>query len=98
MAFPDDEVLLARGKYATLGSERRALLKALRDDMEALAACAHRVMRSVELDNAESAEAVALAAQRIQAATTRVETISLLSSELETLKPVAWGKSAKETE
>lgn len=43
--YPPDDVLIARGKYSTLNSERRALVKGLSQDMLAVANAAHRVLR-----------------------------------------------------
>lgn len=95
-SFPSDEVLLQRGKYSTLSSQRRLLLKQLRDDMEALANYARRILRAAEDIPFAQAE-LSLAEERLGAAKRRLATMWELEPSLTQLRPLAWGNE-KETE
>ena len=92
--FPPDDVLVARGKYSTIASERRTLLKGLREDMEALAENARRVLRTEDLEfcleQAESARA------RVARALERLEKLRSVAEQLDELKPLAWGQKEPE--
>ena len=54
--FPDRETLIARGKYATVNSERKDALSALRKEMESLMGYTGRILRAVELRTADDTE------------------------------------------
>lgn len=93
--FPADDVLVARGKYSTLASERRNILKALRNDMEALAEYARRVLRSVD-DLSFAEEELLNVGRRIGAAQGRLHDLRTLAPQLAELKPLAWGEKEPE--
>lgn len=94
--FPSDDVLLDRGRYATLASQRRLLLKLLRDDMEALANYARRILRAAE-DIPYAQTELTLAEERLTASKKRLATLWELEPQIAQLKPLAWGAD-KETE
>lgn len=88
--FPEADVLVARGKYSTLASERRALLKGLRDDIEAITNNARRALQTEDLHFAiEQAKA---ARDHIDSALGRLLVLSALAAHLTELKPLAWGQ------
>lgn len=82
--FPEDEVLLARGKYSTRSSERRALLKAMRSDLENISTYAGRVLRApddVAFMREQAEHAAALHARVME----RVAQAELLQAQLDEL-------------
>lgn len=88
--FPDNETLIARGKYATLASERRTHMKALRDEIEAVVNNARRALQTEDLEFAlEQSQA---ARGHIDNATSRLQMLTAVAHHLEELKPLAWGK------
>ena len=93
----DDATLIARGRYATLSSERRALMKSLQGDAEALANYARRILRSAETDTDFVLEEIEHAAVRISDARTRIKRMAVLNAQRDELRPAAWG-TTKETE
>ena len=96
MNFPDDATLLARGKYATLGSERRKRMKELRERMAAVTDQARVMLRFDE--DAKDAGPTFEAMQRQMERTGECLTeLSALQIEMDALKPDAWGKERKET-
>jgi hypothetical protein len=94
--FPAEDVLIARGKYSTLASERRAIFKALRGDMEAIVGCCQRALRIDAEEIAFTLEQTALAKRRIDSAVERLAQAALLTHHLEELKPLAWGQKEPE--
>lgn len=96
-ALPTDDVLIARGKYSTLSSEKRELLKAMRGDLETISSCASRVIRApndMEFMG-EQANALAALAEKVQA---RVVQVAALQEHIDAIKPIAWGGKAIEHE
>ena len=96
--FPTDEVLIARGKYSTRGSEMRAALKALREDVEAITSYGRLALRGAgELKDLDFAiEQSQLARQRIDQALERLGALVVITQNMEALRPLAWGKGAPE--
>lgn len=92
--FPADDVLVARGKYSTLSSERRSLMRALREDMEAVANYARYILRTEDLEFCT--EQAQTARSRIDQALARLERLRTLAGQLEELRPAAWGKKEPE--
>lgn len=93
--FPDAETLTARGKYSTIASERRELLRSMRDDLETIAGSAGRTLRMPE-----DTGFIQLQIMSIRAALERLEThykrIAALQAALNELRPPAWGKGTPE--
>lgn len=87
------EVLIARGKYATLSSERRGLYKDLRGDMEAIVGACQRALRSTNTaeDVAFALEQTGAARKRIDGALDRLTRAATLTQQMTELKPLAWG-------
>ena len=96
MDFPSEETLIARGKYATLSAERRDLLRELRQDAEAIADNARRIIKAAEDVDFAQDEAMK-AASRIGIAQTRIHRLGELAALRDELRLAAWG-TTKETE
>lgn len=89
--FPADSILLARGKYATLSSERRALLKRVQSSCSLLMDQASQIMRDAEKEPPVNSD-------HLQAAFTCLETAGNARAELVKvcelmgeIKEDAWG-------
>ena len=95
--FPTEEVLIARGKYSTLSSERRSIYKAVRDDVEVIVGSCQRALHNMEKDMEFSQEQAAIAKKRIDSVLTKLGQASHLTEHLNGLKPLAWGDK-KETD
>lgn len=92
--FPDDAVLVARGKYATLGASKRDHMKKLHGVMSRLTDQARVVLRYDE--DAEVAYAVFMAMQgNMDEAASTIGQLAELTKEMDELKPSAWGKETK---
>ena len=95
--FPNSEVLIARGKYATINSERKATIKELRSHLESIMGYAGRLMRAVELRTEEETdfaeERMAAAMQRLELARLALSRCNALKQHLDELRPIAWEKT-----
>lgn len=89
--FPAEDILIARGKYSTLASERRALYKAVRDDVEVIVGSCTRALHNIEKDMEFSQEQAAIARKRIDNVLTKLSQATHLTEHLNGLKPLAWG-------
>lgn len=99
--FPEQEILVARGKYSTLSSEKRAALKGLQDDMQALANYAHRILRAAtdrKIDAEFLEQEIQHAGARVGSAHGHLHTIVSLAPAMAELKPQAWGGKEVEHE
>lgn len=93
--FPSDSILLARGKYSTLSSERRALLKRVQSSCSLLMDQASQIMRDAEKEPPVNAEHLTAAAACLeQAGNARAELVKVCEQMIP-LKQEAWGE--KET-
>jgi hypothetical protein len=92
--FPEESVLIARGKYSTLSSEKRAHLKELRDYLERMSGCASRVIRAPD-DMTFMSEQAAQLATLTERVLFRVADIQGLQAHLDELRPIAWGGKAE---
>ena len=89
--FPADSILLARGKYATLGAARRALLKSAQAACSLLMDQASQIMRDVEQEPPCKPEHLQAAFDCLeQAGNARAELIKICEQMIE-LKQEAWG-------
>ena len=89
--FPSDDILLARGKYSTLGSERRALLKRVHSSCSILMHQASQIMRDAEGEPPAKPEHLQAAANCLEQATeARAELVKVCEQMVE-LKELAWG-------
>ena len=94
--FPADDILLARGQYATLGSERRALLKHARASCSLLMDQASQIMRDAEKSPPESADHLEAAANCLeQAGNARAELVKVCE-QMNEIKDKAWGNKEPE--
>ena len=90
IVYPNDATLAARGKYSTLASERRELLKAMREELETIVTYAGRTLRSPD--------AVDMVGLQIDSMRNVHENLKGLHARLcvvhaamKDLKPSAWG-------
>ena len=91
ITYPDDATLQARGKYSTLASERRDLLKAMSDVLRDLSSYAGKALRlpddvgfiSLQLDS------ISVGVDRLKELNARY---SVIRRSLNELKPSAWGE------
>jgi chromosome segregation ATPase len=91
ITYPSDEVLIARGKYSTLSSQRRELLKGLQRDVEQLANNAHRILRAHEnIDHSQNE--LDRASELVEAAQDKLDVLKELAPLLAELEPQAWGQ------
>lgn len=89
--FPSDDILLARGKYSTLGAERRALLKRVQSSCSLLMDQASQIMRDAEKEppvNASHLEAALNCLE--QAGNARAELVKVCQ-QMGEIKEDAWG-------
>ena len=99
LMFPaDDATLIARGRYATVASERRARLRELRDHAEAMAENARRIIRFSEKDYEFAHEQADAAFKHAACAMDLVDAIEQLSQRLDELRPAAWANVKEEIE
>ena len=90
--FPSDDILLARGKYATLGGERRALLKRTLSSCSLLMNECSQIMRDAEKDVPDNPDHLQAAFTCLeQASDARAELVKVCEQMAE-LKELAWGK------
>ncbi len=97
--YPADAVLLNRGRYATLGAERRNHLKLLRDDVHAITTYCRTILNAAQEPNERTTfvqEEVQLCEERLRAAKLRVAALAVIEPQLEALRPLAWGKAKLE--
>lgn len=96
MTFPADEVLICRGKYATLRSDARARMKELHTRMMAITDQARVLLRFDE--EADQAATVFAAMQRqLEATGECLEALATLQAGLDELRPSAWGDTKEIT-
>jgi hypothetical protein len=93
--YPSDDVLIARGRYATLNSERRELIKAMQKNIQQLANRAHHILRDPEKVNfaQEGVDVCYGLLEEAQASLTRLAEIVPL---MEELRPLAWETTKEE--
>ena len=89
MTYPPDDVLRARGKYSTLNSERRELIKGMQSDIRLLVNHAHHILRDPEdVPNAHSEANTCYEA--LESAQEKLERLAQLVPLMEELRPLAW--------
>jgi len=89
--FPSDSILIARGKYSTLGAERRALLKHVQSSCSLLMDQASQIMRDAEKEppaNADHLSAALICLEQVGNA--RAELVKVCEQMIE-IKEEAWG-------
>ena len=94
--FPDDPTLIARGKYATLASDRRDALADLRKHVAAVMSATQNIMR-YGVDEVEAAcDAYASVRENFDTANHIITELLLLQHDMDELRPLAWGKEKPE--
>ena len=89
--FPSDDILIARGKYSTLGAERRALLKRVQSACSLLMDQASQIMQDAEKEPPVNSEHLSAAAHCLeQAGNARAELVKVCE-QMQGLKEEAWG-------
>ena len=91
IVYPSPDTLTARGKYATLASERRDILRTIREGCEAIASYAGRTLRTPDDTGfiGLQIESMRNAVERIRPMHARLAVVQLALNEL---KPSAWGE------
>lgn len=90
--FPSDEVLLARGKYSTLGRERNEQIKRVQDICRTIQGNATLILTDAQKrppEDVKALEETIRCMENLKAARERIITLSLGLIELE---PEAWPK------
>ncbi len=90
--FPSDDILIARGKYATLGSERRALLKRIQSSCSLLVSEASQIMREAEKEHPDNPDFVTAAYTLLDTAKAAREELVKVCAAREEVKDLSWGK------
>lgn len=88
--FPPDPVLIARGKYSTLGRERTEQLKRVQTICQTLMQATQQALRDCEKrppDNAEPVQTIETCLTNLRKAR---ETLTALCLELDSLRGLAW--------
>lgn len=86
-----DNILVARGKYATVNSARKAKLELLRRNMESVVGYATRLLRSVD-DTEFATEQMVAAQETLSNASVTLLECNDLKNQLDELRPEAWGE------
>lgn len=87
--FPDDATLIARGKYSTLGKERRVQLERVRVTASNLMSLCQQAMTGVQAEVADM-KAIIDMQPRVDSLKDAGERIKVLSADMLALKPEAW--------
>ena len=91
MMFPADDILLARGKFSTLGAERRVLLKRVQSSCTLLMDQASQIMRDAEKEPPQQVIHLEAALTCLEdAGNARAELVKVCEAMLE-LREKAWG-------
>lgn len=89
MQFPDDATLLARGKYSTLGKERRAQLARIQTTCSTVMGLCSQALKGAQMDPPDL-EAIGKLRKCVDSLEAAAEGVSELNEEMNTLKPEAW--------
>lgn len=89
MQFPDDATLIARGKYSTLGKERRVQLQRVQKTAANLMSLCQQAMNGVQAEVADT-KAIASMQVNVDSLKDAGERIVSLGAEMTALKPEAW--------
>lgn len=90
MQFPDDKILIARGKYSTLGRERHAQLTRVQKIGTTLIGTANHIMRDCEQVPPVNGSHVKLLEDCLRNVQDAREKLIVLCNEQAALKPEAW--------
>ena len=91
MQFPDDQTLIARGKYSTLSAERKAQLKRVQDICRTIQGEVIHVLRDCEDTppaDGSHLKTLEICLANLQKARDRITEVS---NEMNQIKPDAWG-------
>lgn len=96
--FPADDVLIARGKYSTLRSERETQLKRAQAIYASIVSAAHAALRDCEQTPPENEAHVQMIEKCLgNMKDTRTKLLDL-GKQLVELKPLAWPKTDSQLE
>lgn len=95
MNFPDDQTLLARGKYSTLGRERRAQLARAQKVCTTLMSACSQALRDCEAMPPVNGEPLRSIETCLKNLADCRHKIVELCAEMEVLKPIAWDGDAE---
>lgn len=92
MQFPDNDVLLARGKYSTLSHERHEQLKRVQAICATLITGAQAVLRDCESRPPKEPQHIVTLATCVENLTDARDRIIRISQGMNELEPAAWPK------
>lgn len=92
MDFPSDSILLARGKYSTINSERRTRMTELHRRITRITDQA-RVLLRFDENAGESIALYQAMVVEVKATGECLGVLTKLQEQLDELKPEAWGKT-----
>jgi hypothetical protein len=95
--FPEDSILIARGKYSTLNKERREQMTRVQKIVTSMVTASSQVLKNCHErvpNNDEQIAAIGSCVENLVKANERLMTIGLGLDELE---DEAWGKNQQET-
>lgn len=90
MQFPDDNTLLARGKYTTLSSERKKQLERVRVACQTMMTSTQRVLRDCEERPPQNMDDILLIGRCLENIKTAREVIVGLCNDMADLETEAW--------
>lgn len=90
-AYPTDEVLLARGKYSTLGKERREQLERVQKICTTLMNTASQILRDCEKRPPENESLLPLIETCWKNLGLSRQKLTEIAKEMNELQPQAWG-------
>lgn len=90
MQFPDDATLIARGKYSTLGKERRKQLERVQKTAANLMSLCQQAMNGVQAEVADT-KAISSMQTNVDNLKDAGDLIVSLGTEMAAIKEAAWG-------
>lgn len=92
MEYPDEETLVARGKYSTLNKERRAQIERVQTICKTIMHNANPLLKDCEDKPPNDLSALAALDTCVRTATSARKRIVELCIEMSELEPIAWPK------
>lgn len=90
MQFPDDSVLLARGRYSTLGKERRTQLERAQKICTTLMSSCSQALRDCEARPPVNGECLVTIGKCLENLTKTRDSLVEICTEMESIKGEAW--------
>lgn len=94
--YPADDILLARGKYSTLGKERREQLQRVQVVVNAIVTDAHQVLRDCHSRPPVNEEPLTSLPKLFENLGKARERIVSITTEMNDLENLAWGNNKQQ--